>query len=98
MLSSKQVKYLKALAHPLKPIFQIGKAGLHEPVFSELDAALETRELIKISLLQNTLEDPHEAGARIARETHAELVQVIGRTLVIYRRSKEKQRIDLPRS
>ncbi|MFT8362066.1 MAG: ribosome assembly RNA-binding protein YhbY [Sporolactobacillus sp.] len=97
MLTRKQIHYLRAKAHTLKPVFQIGKAGLHEPVFSELDAVLESRELIKITLLQNTDEDPHQAGARIAEETHAELVQVIGRTLIFYRRSQETMKIELPR-
>ncbi|MFT8318312.1 MAG: ribosome assembly RNA-binding protein YhbY [Sporolactobacillus sp.] len=97
MLKNKQVKYLKKLAHPLKPVFQIGKAGLHEPVFSELDAVLESRELIKISLLQNTSEEPQDAGRQIAQETHAELIQVIGHTLILYRRSKEHQKIELPK-
>lgn len=85
------------MAHPLKPVFQVGKAGLHEQVFNELDAVLERRELIKVSLLQNTFEDAGEAGKRIAEETHAELVQIIGHTLILYRESKEHKRIECPK-
>ncbi|RYL91553.1 ribosome assembly RNA-binding protein YhbY [Sporolactobacillus sp. THM7-4] len=96
MLSSKQKKYLRKLAQPLRPVFQIGKSGLHEQVYKELNAVLEKRELIKGSLLKNTFEDPEEAGERIARETGADLVQVIGHTLVLYRESKEHKKIELP--
>lgn len=85
------------MAHSLKPVFQVGKAGLHEQVFAELDAVLERRELIKVSLLQNTFEDVRDAGNRIAEETRAELVQVIGHTLTLYRESKEHKRIEFPK-
>lgn len=97
MLNSKQIKYLRKLAHPFKPVFQIGKAGLVEQQIKELDAVLERRELIKVSLLQNTSEDAGEAGERIASETGAELVQVIGHTMILYRESKEHKRIEFPR-
>lgn len=96
MLNRKQITYLKKMAHTLKPIFQIGKSGLQDQMFQELEAALEKRELIKISLLQNTFEDPQEAGSRAAAETGAELVQVIGHTIVLYKESKENKRIELP--
>ncbi|MDD9147617.1 MULTISPECIES: ribosome assembly RNA-binding protein YhbY [unclassified Sporolactobacillus] len=97
MLNSRQRKFLEKKAHSLKPVFQIGKAGLHEAVFSELDDVLEKRELIKVSLLQNTTENAGEAGRRIAEKTHAELVQIIGHTLILYRESKEHKRIECPK-
>ncbi|TGA99556.1 ribosome assembly RNA-binding protein YhbY [Sporolactobacillus shoreae] len=97
MLNSKQVKYLRKLAHPLKPVFQIGKAGLGDQLINELDAVLERRELIKVSLLQNTFEDAEDAGERIATGTGAELIQVIGHTIVLYRESKEHKKIEFPK-
>lgn len=97
MLTNKQKKFLKKEAHHLKPIFQIGKSGLHDTIIKELNAALDARELIKIQLLQNTGEVAEDAGVRIARDTEAELVQVIGHTLILYKPSKEHKRIELPK-
>ncbi|RYL94755.1 ribosome assembly RNA-binding protein YhbY [Sporolactobacillus sp. THM19-2] len=96
MLTGKQIKYLKKLAHPLKPVFQIGKSGLQDQLYHELSAVLEKRELIKVSLLQNTFEDVREAGTLCAKKTESELVQVIGHTFVLYRESEKHRRIELP--
>ncbi|MCO7175655.1 ribosome assembly RNA-binding protein YhbY [Sporolactobacillus kofuensis] len=97
MLSNNQKKYLKKLAHPLKPVFQVGKIGVHDQFIDEIDHVLEKRELIKIQFLQNTFEDPAAAGEEICARTKAELVQVIGHTAVLFRRSKEHKRIELPK-
>ncbi|MCQ2008471.1 MAG: ribosome assembly RNA-binding protein YhbY [Sporolactobacillus sp.] len=96
MLSNSQRKFLKKLAHPLKPIFQVGKTGVHDQFIDEIDHVLEKRELIKVQFLQNTFEDPAEAGSEISQRTDSELVQVIGHTAVLYRPSKEHKRIDIP--
>jgi RNA-binding protein len=82
---------LRREAQTLRPVFQIGKSGLSVQLVRELDAVLEKRELIKVSLLQNTDETAQDAGKRIAAKTDAELVQVIGRTLILFRKSKKNK-------
>jgi putative RNA-binding protein, YhbY family len=98
MLSKKQIMDLRKEAQTLKPVFQIGKSGLSAQLIRELDAVLENRELIKISLLQNTDEVAKEAGKRIAAETSADLVQVIGHTLILFRKSKKQKNVHPERS
>nr|WP_010630257.1 ribosome assembly RNA-binding protein YhbY [Sporolactobacillus vineae] len=90
MLSKRQLMDLRREAQTLKPVFQIGKSGLGAQLIRELDALLEKRELIKVSLLRNTDETAKDAGERIAAETGAELVQVIGHTLILFRKKKNK--------
>ncbi|TCP32317.1 RNA-binding protein [Scopulibacillus darangshiensis] len=97
MLTNKQKRFLQREAHHLKPIFQIGKSGLHETMVHEVNAALEARELIKINLLQNTMEDVREAGIQLAEGTGAEVVQVIGSTIILYKESNENKKIELPK-
>lgn len=91
MLRGKQKRYLRSQAHHMQPIFQIGKNGVTPEFIQQVDEALEKRELFKINLLQNTDEIADEAAVEIAAATHAEVVQVIGRVIVLYRpSSKEK--------
>ncbi|MFC4618062.1 ribosome assembly RNA-binding protein YhbY [Camelliibacillus cellulosilyticus] len=97
MLSGKQKRFLRKEAHHLKPIFQIGKAGVHETFIKEIADALEARELIKISLLQNAVEDIDTAAVRVATKTHAEIVQILGATITLYKESKNNKRLVLPR-
>lgn len=93
MLRGKQKRQLRALAHHLNPIFQIGKSGITPDMVIGIADALEKRELIKISILQNCDEDKDELAETIAGRTNAELVQVIGHTIVLYKQSsKEKYR------
>lgn len=96
MLTGKQKSYLRGLAHNLQPIIQVGKLGINDMLLRTVDDALEARELIKVSVLQNCLEAPKTVGEAIASETEADLVQVIGRTLVFYRESVNKKEIKLP--
>jgi RNA-binding protein len=96
MLTGKQKRYLRSLAHHLTPIFQVGKGGVNDNMVKQIGEALEARELIKVSILQNNLDDKHEVAAALARETGAELVQLIGHTVVLYKESKEKKTIVLP--
>lgn len=96
MLNTKQKKYLRKLSHEIKPIFQIGKSGLHSTFINEIKDALEARELIKISILQNALEDPPESGRYLADKTGAELIQVIGSTIILYKESENNKQIELP--
>ena len=97
MLNSKQRAYLRSLAQNLDTIFQIGKGGIGEELCAQLSNALEARELIKISVLQNCLDDPREIAAVLAERTHSQVVQVIGKKIVLYREGKDdKKKIVLP--
>jgi len=92
-LSSKQKRFLKAQAHDLKPIIQIGKGGLQNEQKTSIREALDRRELIKITLLQNTDEDAKEIASLLEEQLAIEVVQIIGRTLVLYKKSsREKYR------
>lgn len=97
MLTNKQKRFLQKEAHHLKPIFQVGKSGVHEQMIKEISDALEARELIKITLLQNTMEETGSAAETIASEVEAEIVQTIGGTIVLYRPSVNKPVIELPK-
>ncbi|MDW0109011.1 ribosome assembly RNA-binding protein YhbY [Sporosarcina aquimarina] len=96
MLTSKQKSYLRSEAHHLQPIFQIGKSGLTEPIIKQIEEALEARELIKISVLQNCEQDKDEVAELLRAEGDFEVVQVIGKTIVLYKESSEKKKIVLP--
>lgn len=98
MLTGKQKRYLRSLAHHLQPIFQVGKGGTNEQIIRHIDDAIETRELIKLSVLNNCIEDPKQIGQELAEGSGSELVQVIGRTIVLYKESRENKQIELPRS
>ncbi|MCM3710825.1 ribosome assembly RNA-binding protein YhbY [Sporosarcina luteola] len=95
MLTGKQKSFLRSEAHHLQPIFQIGKGGLTEPIIKQIEEALEARELIKVSILQNCEEDKNTIAEKL-QEAGIEVAQVIGKILVLYKESKEKKRIVLP--
>ena len=97
MLTTKQRAYLKGLAMNLDPIYQIGKSSLTPEITKGIDEALKARELVKIAVHNNCLDDPKELGSMVAERTRSELVQVIGKKIVLYRESKEKKRIELPK-
>ena len=79
-------------------IIQLGKGGLTLENTKAVDEALAARELIKISVLQNCLEDPKEMAQVLAERTHSQVVQVIGKKIVLYREGKkEKKKIELPK-
>lgn len=96
MLTGKQKRFLRAQAHHLDPIFQVGKGGVNDHMVKSIAEALEARELLKVSILQNCEEDRREVASELAGKTGAELVQVIGRTVVLYKESKEHKTIELP--
>ena len=96
-MTSKQRAYLKSLAMNMDPILQLGKNGLTPENTDSVAEALEARELIKISVLQNCLEDPKEMAQMLAERTHSQVVQVIGKKIVLYKEGKkEKKKIFLP--
>jgi RNA-binding protein len=96
MLTSKQKKHLRSLAHHLNPIFQIGKGGVNDHLIKHIEEAIEVRELIKLTVLNNCLEDKQDIAVEIADRSKAELVQVIGKIIVLYKQSKEHKSIELP--
>jgi RNA-binding protein len=96
-LTPRQRAYLKSLAHPLKPILQIGKEGATDAVVDTIDGAFRTRELLKVKVLEAAPESPREIAASLSeRVPRVELVQVIGRTMVFYRRHPTNREITLP--
>ena len=94
-LSSKNIKQLKKESHHLNPIFQVGKNGMTDNFIEQIDDVLEKRELIKISVLQNCLEDKDDIAEEISRNTESNIVSIIGNTIIIYRQSKENKQIEL---
>jgi len=96
MITSKQRSYLRTLANPLQPIFQVGKAGIEKNFLKQLEDALESRELIKIKILNNSGITAREASDMICDSIAAEAVQTIGSKCVLYKRSFKKPKIELP--
>ena len=95
--NSKQRAYLKSLAMNLTPILQIGKYSITPELTQAVSEALEARELIKISVLQNCMDDPKGMAQMLAERTRSEVVQVIGKKIVLYKEGKdEKKKIILP--
>jgi RNA-binding protein len=96
-LTSRQRAHLKSLAHPLKPVLQVGREGLTDAVARSVEDALHTRELLKVRVLEAAPAGAREIGAALAGAIEgAHLVQVIGRTAVLYRPSPEEPQIRLP--
>lgn len=95
-MTSKQRSYLKGLAMTMDPIFQLGKSSLTPENTQAIAEALEARELIKINVLQNCSDDPNELAQIVAERTHSQVVQVIGKKIVLYKESKNKKKIELP--
>ena len=98
MITSKQRAYLKGLAMTMDPILQLGKGGLTPENTASVEEALAARELIKINVLQNCLEDSRQMAETLAERTRSQVVQVIGRKIVLYREGKDdKKKIVLPK-
>ena len=94
-MTTKQRAFLKGLAMNIDPIYQIGKASI-TPEFTEgIIEALEARELIKISVLKNCADDPKELAAILSERTGSEVIQVIGKKIVLYKRSNKNPKIEL---
>ena len=91
MLSGKQKRYLRSLAVNENAVFQIGKDGLSENLYQSVREALKTRELIKISVLKTCEIEMNEIAVELCANTGAELVQKIGKTIVLYKRSRERK-------
>jgi RNA-binding protein len=95
-LTNKQIQHLKGLAHPLKPVVQLGGNGLTEGVLAEIEGALSHHELIKVKVPTDDRAEKALIMEAIVRETGAEKLQTIGHVLLLFRQSDERK-IDLPR-
>jgi len=95
-LNKKQIQHVKGLAHSLKPVVLLGNNGLTEAVVAEIDFALNHHELIKVKINTEDRDTKALIVEAICRETNATKIQVIGKTLVIYRQSPEKK-IQIPK-
>lgn len=95
-MTSKQRAYLKGLASTMEPIFQIGKASLTPEVTEAISEAFHTRELFKIAVLKNCMDDPKEIASMLAERTKSEVVQVIGKKIILYKESKDNKKIFFP--
>lgn len=91
MLNSKQRANLRSYAQKIEPVTQIGKSGITDSVIDSLDKAIEKRELIKVTVLENSDLDVKEAGFIISEKLAAEFVCAVGRKIVFYRRSNDEK-------
>lgn len=96
MLTSKSRSFLRSVANQTEAVLQIGKAGLTPEVSDSVDEALERRELVKITVLNNCAEEPANLAEVLSGRTRSDIVQVIGKKIVLYRKSKTKPVIELP--
>lgn len=95
MLTSKQRAKLKSIASSTETILQVGKGGVGDQLVKQVDDALTARELVKLHVLDSVPEEPGELAQALADATNSEVVQVIGRRLVLYRRNPKKPVIQL---
>ena len=95
MINSKQRATLRSMASQMQPIMQIGKGGIAENLVKTVSDALEARELIKLTVLDNCDYTPRDMAEELAEATCAEVVGVIGRKVILYRESKTKKRIEI---
>lgn len=91
-MTSKERAYLKGLAMNIDPILHIGKSSLTDEIVNAVIEVLEARELIKIAVLKNCLDDPKEIAQAIAENTRSEVVQVIGKKIVLYKQADEPEK------
>ena len=97
-LTGKQRRHLRALGHALAPVAMIGKGGVTDAFVEGLEQALRTHELVKLKLLETAALDRHDAAAELAQRTGAEVAQVLGQTILLYRPDPDEPRITLPRT
>ena len=96
-MTRKQRSYLKGLAMNLETLFQIGKSSVTPENVEAISEVFNTRELVKISILKNCLDDPKEVANTVAERTRSQVVQVIGKKFVLYKPFKENPKIILPK-
>ena len=97
VMTSKQRAYLKSLASTLEPVFQVGKSSVTPEITEAIGECFNTRELIKINVLKNCLDDPRAIAEVIAERTRSQVVHVIGKKIVLYKENKDNPKIVLPK-
>jgi len=97
-LTGKQKRYLRSLGHGLDPVVQIGKQGLTDATIAAVDDALERHELIKVRVGTECPEDRHEVAERLGPAVKGEVAQLLGRTVLLYRRHPKEPKIRLPKA
>lgn len=95
MLTGKQKRYLRGLGHSLKPVVLVGKAEVTEALIAETTEALSFHELIKVKVLESCMLEKREIADMLAEGCDAEVAQILGRTILLYRKAKEPK-IELP--
>ena len=98
MLSGKQRRHLRSLAHDLRPIVQVGKGGIDDGLVAAVDQALLDHELIKVKVGEAAGLDRHAASEELATKTRSDIAQVLGNTVILYRAHPETPVIELPRA
>ena len=96
-MTSKQRAYLKSLAMKIDPVFRVGKDSISPELIEGVREAIDARELIKIAVLQNCMDDPKEVAQTLAERTRSEVVQVIGKKIVLYKESRYHKKSQLPK-
>ena len=96
MLTGKQRRHLRALAHELDPIVQVGKGGLDDGLIGAVDRALVDHELVKVRVGEGANLDRHDAAEQLAARTRSEVAQVIGNIVLLYRADPDDPKIVLP--
>jgi RNA-binding protein len=95
MLTGKQKRFLRGMGHALKPVITVGKGEVNEALVKETAEALEFHELIKVKILESCLLDRNEVAEALAESCRAEVAQILGRTILLYKKSKEPK-MELP--
>ena len=95
-MTSKQRAYLKSLASTMDPLFQIGKGSVTPEVIEAIGEAFNNRELLKIAVLKNCMDDPRAIAEVVAERTRSQVVHVIGKKIVLYKPDKKNPKIILP--
>ena len=94
-MTSKQRAYLRGLANGIPAIMQIGKGGISDNLIKTVSDALEARELIKLTVLENSMETPKDMANALAEAVSADVVGVVGRKIILYRESVNNKKIEL---
>jgi RNA-binding protein len=94
-LTGKQIRHLRGLGHHLKPVVMIGRDNITEQVMSAVEENLTAKELIKIKIQEGCSLDRQDVASRIAERAGASVVQILGKTILLYRQSPENH-LDLP--
>ena len=96
-MTSKQRAYLKGLASTIDPLFQVGKGSVTPEVVEAISEAFNNRELLKIAVLKNCMDDPRAIAEVVAERTRSQVVHVIGKKIVLYKENKDNPKIVLPK-